>query len=113
MKDSDYVRVNPREANRTSFHDTVVVATGNELIDTFGQPEGGDGYKVSTEFVFMNSTTGKVFTLYDWKETNLYDREYGLPVHQFRAMRYDWHVGSSASKAEEEEFARWIADQLA
>lgn len=59
----------------------------------FGPPTEGDGYKVSTEWIFTDSQ-GKAYTLYDWKKTNRYDPS--LPgVLVFRALpEYEWHVGA-------------------
>lgn len=46
----------------------------SKLIKMFGPPLSGDGYKVSGEYVFK-SEDGKPFTVYDWKQTTLYDQE--------------------------------------
>lgn len=59
-----------------------VTANYNKLVKLFGEPMESDGYKVSGEWVFTDDD-GNVFTLYDWKSTELYDDE--LPsVKQFR-----------------------------
>jgi hypothetical protein len=44
-----------------------------DLILAFGEPMESDEHKVSGEWLFYNSETDEVFTLYDWKMTNLYD----------------------------------------
>jgi hypothetical protein len=66
-----------------------------ELVSVFGEPDprGSDGYKVSTEWNIEDTEEGRSFTLYDYKETNLYSPS--LPtVQQFRNQRsYEWHIG--------------------
>lgn len=51
-----------------------------------------DGYKVSTEWV-LQLEDGTAFTVYDYKETDMY--ESGLPsVAEFRKFSsYEWHIG--------------------
>lgn len=44
-----------------------------KMIRLFGLPKECDGYKVSGEWVFINDSRD-VFTVYDWKMTNLYDK---------------------------------------
>lgn len=65
---------------------TSKVATLNttfpELLAAFGLPQESDGYKTSGEWVF-ESSRGEVFTIYDWKETALYDSSFPS-VSQFR-----------------------------
>ena len=59
----------------------------------FGEPVKSDEYKVSTEWVFEDVETGDVYTLYDWKETNLYSPNYPS-VDEFRSLKsYEWHIG--------------------
>lgn len=69
-----------------------------------------DGYKVSTEWCF-EGPDGQVFTLYDYKETNLYGDD--LPtVEEFRALPgYTWHIGAHGEKSVEA-FAGWLANKL-
>jgi hypothetical protein len=50
----------------------------------FGKPLSGDEFKVSGEWIFKDDETGAVFTLYDWKCTNLYDPD-APSVEKFRA----------------------------
>lgn len=64
-----------------------------ELAKLFGDPGESDGYKSSTEWQILDTTTGKGFTLYDWKEPSLYSPGYPS-VEQFRAKSsHDWHIG--------------------
>lgn len=56
-----------------------------DLILAFGQPQESDGYKVSGEWVFIEDESGEVFTIYDWKMTELYDSD-GLSVDELRTQ---------------------------
>lgn len=71
------------------------------LVKHFGLPNCiGDDYKVSTEWILKDSK-GRIITIYDYKETNLYDN--GLPtVEQFRKWKsYQWHIGGTTKDAAE------------
>lgn len=73
-----------------------------------GEPRKGDGYKVSSEWV-VTDALGRVFTVYDYKETNLYDSE--LPsVAAFRRRPYSWHIGAAqqTSDADVRAFKDWL-----
>ena len=87
-----------------------VVANYPELRLLFGEPIESDGYKVSGEWVFEDDN-GNVFTVYDWKETELYDDN--LPsVKQFRRSpeKIEFHIGGKTSAVE---FLNWLEYQLA
>lgn len=67
-----------------------------------------DEYKVSTEWVVRDVKTNRTFTVYDYKETCLYDEN--LPsVADFRANKYgyNWHIGSR-SRDGVGEFIAWL-----
>lgn len=63
-----------------------------DLVETFGEPGGGDGYKVFNEWV-VQFEDGTVATIYDWKEA-------GESVSQ-SALNYNWHIGGYNSSAVE------------
>jgi hypothetical protein len=74
-----------KEVNGTSFHNSTVRASVNELIKVIGEPtyvvnDGED--KVNIEWV-LEDDNGNVITIYDWKE--------------YRKIGYDekinWHIG--------------------
>lgn len=77
-----------------------VTAYYSQLIAAFGEPIAeADGYKVSSEWD-IEFEDGKVASIYDYKETNLYDRE--LPsVAEFRRIAdergHHWHIGGKDS----------------
>lgn len=69
----------------TSFHDSTVIATVDQLIHVLGEPTDDSNTgedKVNFEWE-MELETGEVFTVYDWKE--------------YRMLRTDemieWHIG--------------------
>lgn len=69
-----------------------VEASYAQLRELFGPSNETDGYKVSTEWI-IRFDDGAVATIYDYKMTNLYDREYP-GVSAFRHMpSYNWHIG--------------------
>ena len=65
------------------------------LVWTFGKPLEADGYKVSGEYVFKHRS-GQMITLYDWKNTNLYDPEISLMPNDFWTSNknYEFHIGA-------------------
>jgi hypothetical protein len=83
-----------KEANGTSFHDTVIESTVNELEHILGEPDYGDnnGYdKVNFEWV-METDNGDVFTVYDWKE---HRSLLGNTV-------VEWHIGGHSKDVTEQ-----------
>ena len=59
------------DAHRTSHRGEIKIEP-KRLVDEFGPPGEGDGYKVSGIYAFTDDA-GNVYTLYDWKATSLYD----------------------------------------
>ena len=98
------------EMQSTSFT-TTVRASYKQLEKIFGFPNSyGDDFKVSTEWI-LKSSDGKIVSLYDYKETNLYDRNYPT-VEEFREKPYyDWHIGSKGI-IEAEELKAFIIHEL-
>jgi hypothetical protein len=69
----------------TSFHDSIVRATVNQLISICGQPHDDSNTgedKVNFEWD-MELDNGDVITIYDWKEYRMID------VNEL----IDWHIG--------------------
>lgn len=64
------------------------------LVAALGEPQDGDRYKVSTEWTVKYAD--KVFTVYDWKATELYYGDgRGLTVDEFRKLpSYLWRIGT-------------------
>lgn len=86
-------------------------ASYTQLVALLGEPNSvGDGYKVSTQWSLVGPD-GVEISLYDYKETHLYDDEY-ITVDQFRALEsYEWHIGAG-SKQEAERFTEWLTAEL-
>ncbi len=65
-----------------------------ELVKRFGKPKESDGYKVSGEYLFVDED-GNVFTVYDWKDTNLYDDPNAQTPAKLwgRTDSYQFHIG--------------------
>jgi hypothetical protein len=81
------------------------------LVELFGEPDSGDGYKVSGEWLF-ESDSGQVVTLYDWKSTDLYDSDLPSPAEfRSRGWAIDFHVGGN-DLATAEQFVAWVERQL-
>jgi len=80
-----------------------------ELVAAFGEPLPGDDYKVSSEWIIRDTISGKTFTIYDWKATDLYEK--GLPsVEDFRKSgRTIWHVGG---KSNPDQFINWLIGKV-
>lgn len=76
-----------------------VTANYAKLVELFGESRDSDEYKVSGEWTFSDDE-GNVFTLYDWKETSLYDSS--LPsVAAFRQQdKAEFHVGGRGNAAD-------------
>ena len=72
------------EANGTSLQG-YVTAYYHELVEVFGEPEGG-GDKTTVEWA-LKFADGTVATIYDWKE-------YETPMGQYR-----WHIGGHNKRA--------------
>jgi hypothetical protein len=98
--------VTPDAPRSGSSLQTEVIVSYAELVAAFGEPSEADGYKVSSEWTFT-SERGEVVSLYDYKETALYDAS--LPsVESFRARpSYSWHVGAKDREAARR-FILWL-----
>jgi hypothetical protein len=78
-----------QQVNGTSFHNHTFTATPQQLIDLLGEPtyDSNDGEdKVNLEWV-CETESGKVFTIYDWKEYRRIEMDEDI----------EWHVGGRNS----------------
>lgn len=80
------------------------------LEDAFGEPTECDEYKVSGEWRFKDNNSKEVFTIYDWKQTSLYDADYPT-VDEFREdlTKTDFSVGG---KTDATKFIDWVHSKL-
>jgi len=83
-----------------------------DLVLAFGEPMESDEFKVSGEWIFLEEESGEVFTIYDWKSTNLYDSD--LPsVEKFRNLNHavEFNIGGN-HKGSIERFKSLILKQI-
>lgn len=100
-----------RSSNGTSRQGEIRVKY-KDLVLAFGETIESDGEKVSGEWIFHDEENGSVFTLYDWKCTNLYDPS--LPsVSAFRNSDkpVQFNIGGHSNK-DVESFKRFILRQI-
>jgi hypothetical protein len=78
-------KANRNKLGGTSFHDSVVVASVNQLIKVLGEPDyRGNSGEDKTNFEWdMELDSGDVFTVYDWKEYRRLDLDEEI----------EWHIG--------------------
>ena len=86
-----------KETSGTSFHDSTITASLNQMKTICGEPKsyGGPNDKVQYEWD-METADGTPFTIYDWKEY----RKFGANE------MIEWHIGGfsryETSKAQDE-----------
>lgn len=98
------------DASGTSFRGVTVLVNGPKLIEELGDVNRADnpGDKTSKDWIF--TCEGKVFTVYEWKSTNLYDSKSGLPsVEDFWAGNVLLNIGHDRK---DKELAEELADEL-
>lgn len=97
------------DVDGTSFHGDTISAPF-QLISKLlgGAPNGkGDLYKVSAEWLLADTETKLGVTVYDWKETSLYDSDNPSPAQLLEAGTVTWHVGA-VSAAVSRKFINWL-----
>ena len=87
-----------------------ILASYSRLVELFGEPIESDGYKVSGEWVF-ESETGGVVTLYDWKQTVLYDPDYPS-IEEFRNQACGWFNIGAHKISDADDFVAWLTAQF-
>lgn len=105
---SSYERTSSRETDRTHFYAEVILIPA-AVADTFCCGYDGDDYKVSRKWTFRKGNL--IFTLYDWKSTNLYDKAMWAPEELWSSWEpFDLHIGSKepATSTDVAEFANWL-----
>jgi hypothetical protein len=77
-----------KSASGTSFHDTVITCTYNQLVLAIGVPQSSDNTgedKVNFDWT-CELEDGRVFTIYDWKEYR--------PIAKDEVI--EWHIGGES-----------------
>lgn len=75
-----------QSSNGTSFHNVTVIASINELLQLLGEPEyttSDIDEKVQYDWK-METESGSVFTVYDWKEYR----------KLIKTEDIEWHIGA-------------------
>jgi hypothetical protein len=86
----------------TSFFGTTIVASVNQLIRSFGEPYDNNTGEDKVNFVWdMETEEGDVFTIYDWKEYRMIDKNEMI----------EWHIGGT-SQSFTNDAKREIINQL-
>lgn len=86
-------KISTKNAGGTSLQG-LVTTSYSKLVEIFGEPQESDGYKVSSEWV-VEDDNGNVLTIYDYKETSLYDSN-NPSVEEFRELpECEWHIGGN------------------
>lgn len=78
----------------TSLQGYIENISYHKLVETFGQPFGGDGYKIDVEWA-VKFSDGTVATIYNWKNGPNYCGEDGIDPKYIRT----WNVGGHGPKA--------------
>ena len=83
-------KITSKNPTGTSFHDTVILATPNQLIQVLGRPtydqnDGSD--KVNIEW-YLELSDGNVFTVYDYKEYHTLGMDELI----------EWHIGGHSKE---------------
>jgi hypothetical protein len=88
---------NPRFTNATGEIGRMS-ASYDDLVELFGEPdESPDEYKISTEWCLVDSL-GRYCSLFDWKQTNLYDPDFPS-IEEFRSLpTYDWIISADINQ---------------
>jgi hypothetical protein len=92
-----------KSTNMTSFHGDVIQCTVSDLRSILGEPryQGNDGTdKVNFDWV-METESGDVFSVYDWKEYR--------PIGENEVI--EWHVGGHSGEVTDQALNE-IADGL-
>lgn len=84
-----------------------IVLSYRDVAAVFGEAKFYGDEKVSGEWIFEDTETGEVFTLYDWKSTSLYSDS--LPsVSEFRESGpVTFNIGSRSTRDSVEKF-KWF-----
>lgn len=98
----------PRDAGGTSWHNRTVTVNPAKLLAKY-EAEMGDDYKISKYFTF--TFNNNVYTLYDWKATEMYDSMLPSVAKFWSQDKVELHVGSHSIFGEEE-FIRQLLKEL-
>lgn len=100
------------KANGTSLAFIGIDLSPKALIEMFGVPDMGDEFKVSGEYIFEGKN-GEIFTLYDWKNTSMYDKEAPSPQALWQQDEVSFNIGCHPSHGDLlEDFMEFLKTSL-
>ena len=105
---NSYCQTSPDEAAGTHFYAETVIAPA-AVVRCFGDGDQGDGCKISRNWVFRKGDL--VFTLYDWKSTDLYERGTWTSEEMWSSKEpFPLHIGSREPATREDalDFADYL-----
>lgn len=103
-----YELVPPAYAVGTYLYDEILLVPA-AVIRCFGKSDHSEDGKVSGQWVFKKGDL--IFTLYDWKSTDLYERGMWTPEELWSSKEpFDLHIGSREPATREDalEFAEYL-----
>lgn len=80
---------NSAASNGTHLQDYIDIVY-KHLVEVFGQPGKGDGYKVDALWI-LQFENGRIVTIYNYKDGKNYNGDAGKPVWRIR----NWHIGGT------------------
>ena len=101
-------KLTKKSTSMTSFHGSVIRCTANELIAAIGNPQNmyNTGEDKSNFDWECETKSGKVFTIYDWKEYRVIDLN----------EKIAWHIGGfgfmDTEEAKDELIAQILKNKL-
>lgn len=108
---SSYRRIKSRDLRLDGATVTAATSIAPALIvQRFGTPCQGDGYKISGEFAFINDEDN-AFILHDWLSTSLYTGSEPTP-EQFWASLEEYELRVSSLDLDCTEFLEWLANEV-
>ena len=104
-------KLDPEADLNGTFELTAIRVGPRTLRDAFGEPDGGSGDgKVSGPYRF-SGTDGTVFSLYDYKMTNLYDARKPEPKTFWQSMTpTTFYIGGRGG--DKDAFKAWLLEQI-
>jgi len=88
-------RTKPRvieTGKRGTCYQATIEASYKDLVETWGEPSKGDGYKTEAEWVIRLPNSGKVITIYNYKNSRSWGAEYPDVTEVT-----EWHVGGHSA----------------
>jgi hypothetical protein len=103
-----YERTSSSQADRTCLYREVLLVP-SAVVECFCVGDEGDGFKVSGQWTFRKGDL--IFTLYDWKSTDLYERGMWTPQELWASREaFPLHIGSKdpATAEDADDFAQYL-----